>query len=117
MTADEPRFTALFVNPSAVCTGISEDKDDETDLCGEPSRFVVARSDGDTSYGAGGGTEEACETHLADAVTGMISGDVNVQAIVTIRWDEPRTPPLADDPAKPVAIREVIARELPGEYR
>jgi hypothetical protein len=83
MTAAGP----LFADPAAVCTGITEDEGGETDLCGKPSRFVVERSDGDTSYGGGGGTEEACETHLLDAVTGMIAGDVNVQAIVMIRWD------------------------------
>lgn len=77
----------LRADPSAVCTGTTEDEGGETDLCGKPSRFVVERSDGDTSFGAGGGTEEACETHLADAVLGMADGDASVTAIVTIRWD------------------------------
>lgn len=83
MTTTHP----LCADPSVTCTGITEDEDGETDLCGKLSRFVVSRSDGDTSYGAGGGTEEACEHHLAEAVTGMIAGDAYVTAIVTIRWD------------------------------
>ena len=73
---------------SVTCTFITDDGEGNGEWCGKLSRFVVSRSDGDTSYGAGGGTEEACEAHLADAVTGMIAGDVNVTAIVTIRWDE-----------------------------
>lgn len=77
----------LRVDPSVTCTGIAEDAEGATDFCGQPSRFAVERSDGDTSFGAGGGTEEVCESHLADAVLGMIGGNANVTAIVTIRWD------------------------------
>jgi hypothetical protein len=67
----------------------SEDPDDEGLLveCTKPSRFCVSRSDGDQSYGTGGGTEEACEEHLADAVCGMVDGHEHIQAIVAIRWD------------------------------
>lgn len=57
--------------------------------CGKRSRFIVARTDADESYGSGGGTEEACEEHLAAAVLGMVDGDEDVSAIVTVRWNEP----------------------------
>lgn len=56
--------------------------------CGKPSRFVVARSDGDSSFGGNGGSEEACEEHLADAVLGMVDGDETVSAVITVRWGE-----------------------------
>lgn len=55
--------------------------------CVTASRFVVARSDGDPSYGSEGGSEESCEQHLVQAVAGMIDGDPDVSAIVSIRWD------------------------------
>jgi hypothetical protein len=76
----------LLADPSITCTFIVDDGG-SAGVCHEISRFAVARSDGDPSYGAKGGTEEACEGHLADAVCGMVDGDENVQAIVTLRWD------------------------------
>jgi hypothetical protein len=77
----------LLADPSITCTAR------DPDPCGKLARFVVSRSDGDLLYGAGGGTEEACEAHLADAVTGMIGGDENVDAVVAIRWDDRGTTP------------------------
>jgi hypothetical protein len=73
---------------TATCTGDADDEEEGVHDCGKLSRYVVARSDGDKSFGAGGGTEEACEEHLADAVSGMVDGDENVRAVVTIRWTE-----------------------------
>lgn len=74
----------LHADPSVTCTaGFGDDGE----WCGKPSRFAVRRSDGNPSFGAGGGTEEACEKHLSLAVTGMIDGDENIRAIVAIRWD------------------------------
>ncbi len=61
----------------------------EATECGALSRFVVERSDGDKTYGSGGGTEESCEAHLGVTDAGMVDGDVKVTAIVTIRWEYP----------------------------
>jgi hypothetical protein len=54
--------------------------------CGKPSRFIVARTDADQSYGAGEGTEQACEEHLAAAViaTMVNGGEDDADAIVTV---------------------------------
>ena len=58
--------------------------------CGEPSRFIVIREDGDNSYGTGwGGTREACGEHLAAQVLAMVDGDEVVSAIVTARLYDP----------------------------
>lgn len=76
----------------AVCDEVvSEEEDPEEGPrgCGKPSVFIVARSDGDKSYGVNGGTGEACEGHLAEVVAGMVEGDENIRAVVTIRWDDP----------------------------
>lgn len=74
----------------AVCAAPVDDEEEGPHDCGKLSRYVVSRSDRNTSYGEGGGTAEACEDHLSDAVTGMVDGDENVRAVVAIRW----TPPL-----------------------
>ncbi len=80
-----------YLSVDVACTTDVGDVDDAEDWirpCGKPSRFVVARSDGDSSFGANGGSEEACEEHLADAVLGMVDGDETVSAVITIRWGE-----------------------------
>jgi len=82
--AIDPPLTA---DDSAKCTEVVSDSEEGDHECSEPSRFVVERSDGDKSYGSGGGTEEACEAHLADVVSGMVDGDTHIQAVVSIRWD------------------------------
>jgi hypothetical protein len=86
---EEPE--ALTAETDAACAHVVDDEEDGPRPCGELSRFVVARSDGDTSFGAGGGTEEACADHLAEAVAGMVDGDEHVRAVVTIRWDKCET--------------------------
>lgn len=86
----------LEVDPAVTCTAyvpIEGGDAGEAEECGAPSRFVVECSDGDKSYGSGGGTEESCEAHLAETVAGMVAGDVNVHAIVTIRWEPPEGMP------------------------
>lgn len=83
-----------YLDPKVTCTTELEDEDgDDVEghrpfggTCPKPSRFVVARSDGDSSFGVNGGSEEACEDHLADAVLGMVDGDETVNAVITIRW-------------------------------
>jgi hypothetical protein len=87
-----PDFQSLIPDPLAVsrdarCTAVrrAEDRGE----CGRTSRFVVERSDGDESFGSGGGTEESCGKHLPATVLAMVSGDTGVRAVVTIRWDEP----------------------------
>ncbi len=81
--------SALTVSDDAKCTEVVGDDEDEDGPheCGKLSRFVVERSDGDKTYGSGGGTEEACPQHLADVVSGMVDGDTGVRAVVSIRWD------------------------------
>lgn len=79
----------LTADPKITCNGSDPNVFDDEPMieCMQMSRFQVSRSDGDESYGTGGGTEEACEQHLADAVSGMVNGDANVRAVVAIRWD------------------------------
>lgn len=80
-----------YLDTEVTCTtdvGDENDAEDWVRPCGKPSRFVVARSDGDSSFGANGGSEEACEEHLTDAVLGMVDGDETVSAVITIRWGE-----------------------------
>ena len=74
--------------PPGTCCAIVEFEEDCPGPCGKPSLFIVSRSDGDENFGGGGGTEEACEEHLADAVIGMVDGDESIRAVVTIRWDK-----------------------------
>lgn len=81
----------LTVDPGATCQEDIADPDDGETLigsCSEPSRFVVERSDRDQSFGWDG-KHESCEAHLADVVLGMVGGDDQVRAVVTIRWDGP----------------------------
>ena len=91
----------LYASEAIVCNGWfednSEDPDDEGLMveCRQVSRFQVSRSDGDQSYGTGGGAE-ACEDHLTDAVLGMVDGDEQVRAVVTVRWDKPVQPECTD---------------------
>lgn len=75
----------------AFCHYDVEDEEEGPRECGKLSRYVVARSDGDTAFGSGGGTEESCEEHLAEIVPGMVNGDEHVRAVVTIRWDKCET--------------------------
>lgn len=73
----------------AIVTVITPPPDGEAEPCGKPSRFQVARSDHDESFGINGGSDETCEDHLAETVDGMINGDTTVSAIVTVRWIDP----------------------------
>ena len=84
-------WPALTASASVPCAGYNPDPDEPglVDECTEPSRFVVWRSDFDTSYGINGGSEEACERHLAEAVAGMTGGDESIRAVVAVRWDAP----------------------------
>jgi hypothetical protein len=68
-------------------TVVTPPPDGEEEPCGNPSRFQVARSDGDETYGINGGSDECCADHLAETVAGMIDGDTTVTAVVTVRWD------------------------------
>lgn len=79
----------LYASDMTLCNAWFKDPEDEGLYieCTRPSRFCVSRSDGDKSYGTGGGTEEACPEHLADAVSGMVDGDENVRAVVAVRWN------------------------------
>lgn len=79
----------LTADDSITCNAFVDSEEDGLwDQCTKPSRFVVERSDGDKSYGTCDGTEESCEEHLADAVSGMVDGDEGVRAVVTIRWNK-----------------------------
>lgn len=86
-------MSTLNADQQPVCTaGVDSEIEDGiggywAQLCGKPSRFIVARDDGDESYGSGG-TEEAREEHLAAVVLGMVDGDEDVSVIVTVRWNE-----------------------------
>jgi hypothetical protein len=82
-------MTIAEFDPAITCATIVDDEEMGIGLCGEPSRFIVSRSDGDTSYGINGGSDESCEEHLADTVNGMVEGDVDVRAVVEIRWHKP----------------------------
>ena len=75
-----PVTPPLTADPSVPCTAAF---DDDGEYCRSLSRFAVERSDRDPSFGV----QEACEAHLADAVTGMADGNEDVHAIVRIRWD------------------------------
>lgn len=88
-TTGSPASTALTVQDDATCGSVVVVDEDDAYPCGAPSRYLVERSDGDKSYGEHGGSAEACEQHLAETVDGMADGDETVQAVVTIRWDEP----------------------------
>ena len=76
----------LSADETVRCAAIVFPDDEGGEPCGALSRFVVARSDGDESFGINGGSDECCADHLAETVTGMAAGD-NVHAIVAIRWD------------------------------
>jgi hypothetical protein len=86
---EEPE--TLTAEDDAFCRYDVEDEEEGPRECGKLSRNVVARSDGDTDFGSGGGTEESCEEHLAEIVAGMVNGDDHVRAVVTIRWDKCET--------------------------
>jgi hypothetical protein len=79
----------LTVEEDVKCSAVVIVDEDDSYPCGAPSRYQVARSDGDESYGINGGSDEACDEHLAETVAGMVDGDAGVAAIVTIRWDKP----------------------------
>lgn|SRR5487761_935269 len=83
-----PLGTSEAAPAYVACSAIAGHGDDEAEPCGKPSRFLVERSDGDRSYGINGGSDESCEEHLTETVAGMIDGDENVRAVVTIRWDK-----------------------------
>ena len=87
LDAIDPPLTAAETVKCTEIVGDDEDDEEGAHECGQLSRFVVERSDGDKNYGSGGGTEEACEAHLADVVSGMVDGDTHVRAVVSIRWD------------------------------
>lgn len=83
------------------------------DECAQPSSFVVARSDGDETYGINGGSDECCGAHLEDTVLGMADGDPEVQVIVAIRWDDS---PSADVDRDPDHFRKASARAELNEH-
>lgn len=82
----------LTMNPEVKCSAIVVVDEEDSYPCGAPSRYQVARSDGDESFGINGGSDESCEEHLAETVAGMVDGDTAITAIVTIRWDGPENP-------------------------
>jgi hypothetical protein len=84
-----PGGEPITVEDNARCGSVVVVDEDDAYPCGAPSRYLVERSDGDTSYGENGGSAEACDEHLAETVDGMVHGDDTVRAIVTIRWDKP----------------------------
>jgi hypothetical protein len=88
---EEPENAALYAG-DAICAVPVDDEEEGPHDCGKLSRFVVARSDRDTSYGEGGGTAEACGGHLADVAAGMVGGDERIQAVISVRWDKPEVP-------------------------
>lgn len=82
------RAAALTVDENVKCSAVVPDEEEDAVPCGALSRYQVARSDGDESFGINGGSDEACEEHLAEAIDGMINGDTGITAAVTIRWDK-----------------------------
>ena len=88
VTDEEPAEVAPLAG-EARCGADWDDPEEGPAQCPEPSRFIVARSDFDTSFGENGGSAEACERHLAGTVAGMIGGDDGIRAVVTVRWDPP----------------------------
>jgi len=76
----------LTIEDGVKCSAVVVVDEDDAYPCGAPSRYQVARSDSDQSYGINGGSDEACEDHLSETVAGMIDGDAEVTAVVTIRW-------------------------------
>jgi hypothetical protein len=98
-----PEFNSLVpdgppFSEGVICDAFARSEEDGLwDKCVRPSRYVVERSDGDTSFGTNGGTEESCEQHLVEAVAGMVDGDEHVRAVVTIRWDEPEAEAVASN--------------------
>lgn len=85
---EEPTVVAPLAG-KARCGSDWDDPEEGPAQCPELSRFIVARSDFDTSFGENGGSAEACERHLAGTVAGMIGGDGGIRAVVTVRWDPP----------------------------
>jgi hypothetical protein len=77
----------ITVEENIKCSAVVVVDENDAYPCGAPSRYQVARSDGDKSYGVNGGSDEACEEHLAEAVAGMVDGDAEITAFVTVRWD------------------------------
>ena len=78
----------LTIDETVKCSATVVVDEDDAYPCRAPSRYQVARSDGDESYGINGGSDEACDEHLAETVDGMVDGDAEVTALVTIRWDD-----------------------------
>jgi hypothetical protein len=88
----------LTFSDAITCDAFARSEEDGLwDKCVRPSRYVVERSDGDRSFGAGGGTEESCEEHLVETVAGMVDGDEQVRAVVTIRWTGPEVEAVTGD--------------------
>lgn len=81
---------ALTAGPEHICAWYvgSEDDEEGPRECGEVSRYLVERSDGNEDYGEHGGSAEACHGHLADVSLSMIDGDEDVRAVITVRWSE-----------------------------
>jgi hypothetical protein len=63
--------------------------DSEFDPCGQPSRFLVQRSDHDPSYDATADRvpAESCEAHLAETVMALMDGNDAITAVVVPRWN------------------------------
>ena len=85
----------LKATPEATCEWLPEPSaDDEAEVCGALSRFVVERDDDARGYGPA----ESCAEHLGEVVPWLIDGSDEVRAIVTIRWDwYDETHPSKDD--------------------
>ena len=85
----------LKATPEAACEWLPEPSaDDEAEVCGALSRFVVERDDGARGYGPA----ESCAEHLGEVVPWLIDGSDEFRAIVTIRWDwYDETHPSKDD--------------------
>jgi hypothetical protein len=83
-----PDTAILTASEDTRCSAVVIVDEDDAYPCGASSSYVVARSDGDTSFGINGGSDECCDEHLAETVDGMIGGDEAVYAVVRIRWQE-----------------------------
>lgn len=77
----------LTVSDSAPCEYRFAD-DEDTWPCGELSRFLVERADGNPAYVPA----ECCAEHVSTFLLELTDGDTDTQLIVTIRWDADEAP-------------------------
>lgn len=80
----------LAIDTEDTCTALVDadidDGEPAYEPCGKTSCYLVERSDGDESFGALGGADEACTEHVGETIHGMMGGDESLRAIVTPRW-------------------------------